>query len=369
MCRLFISHFLMIIFALLPLSPEAHQLSTAYFSAELNESGGLNGQLQIRLYDLERSVGLDKDQNAQLTWAETLVQTVPVQQYLQTVMHLSRDAKPCTISFEGTWQIDSHFNENYLVLPLRAQCSVQGNIGIDYSGFFTEDSEHKLLLNIVSASRNYSRVITSDNRNIQLNVGNGNNWATFKEFVYQGIIHIWIGLDHILFLICLLLACVLGLKVSESNIRSTIWQVLGIVTAFTLAHSLTLTAVTLHWIQVPSRWVELGIALTVLASALNNIFPLVTRLAWVTFGFGLLHGMGFAGVLGELGLPGDRQLLTVLAFNVGVELGQAAIILLVLPLLFAIKASNVNLRYCLNGASCLIALVAIQWIIQRMPVI
>jgi len=117
-------------------------------------------------------------------------------------------------------------------------------------------------------------------------------------------------------------------------------QILVVVTAFTLAHSVTLAATALNWIQVSSAWVEVGIAISVLAAALNNIFPLVKKLTLVTFGFGLLHGMGFAGVLGELGLPSDQKLLTVLAFNLGVEFGQLGIILAALPIMVLINKYN-----------------------------
>jgi len=126
-----------------------------------------------------------------------------------------------------------------------------------------------------------------------------------------------------------------------------------------------LAAVALNWIEVSSKWVEVGIAITVLAAALNNIFPVIKKIAAVTFGFGLLHGMGFAGVLGELGLPEGQKLLSVLAFNLGVELGQLAIILVVLPFMFLINRYNLKPKYWLVGGSFLIALIAIMWIVER----
>ena len=229
------------------------------------------------------------------------------------------------------------------MLPVTAQCAIAGNLQINYDGFFEYDSEHKLLLSFRGAEHSYSRVLSNDKRTLDLDATNGSPWGTFEEFTKQGAIHIWIGLDHILFLMCLLLATVFGLERLSfqrfKSLRENSWEILSVVTAFTLAHSITLAAVALNWISVSSTWVEVGIAVTVLAAALNNIFPIIKNIILVTFGFGLLHGMGFAGVLGELGLPSDQKLLTVLAFNLGVEFGQLVIIAAVLPLMVLINTT------------------------------
>lgn len=348
----------------------SHQTSTGYFSAELNDSGAINGELQIRLYDLERAVGLDQDRDGQLTWGEALSQSDAVEEYLDRSLAFQRNQQACTTSLTGAWQLDTHFNEPYLVLPVSAQCAIDGDLQIDYSGFFDYDSEHKVLFSFRAGEQSYSRVISNDARQLTLDTVNGNLWATFKEFTKQGAIHIWIGLDHILFLMCLLLASVFSLeKVANKNrsLRTTSLQILAVVTSFTIAHSITLATTALNWIQVSSAWVEVGIAISVLAAALNNIFPLVKKLALVTFGFGLLHGMGFAGVLGELGLPGDQKLLTVLAFNLGVEFGQLVIILIALPMLFLINKYNFKPRAWLIGGSGIIAIISLLWVIERLP--
>jgi hypothetical protein len=111
--------------------------------------------------------------------------------------------------------------------------------------------------------------------------------------------------------------------------------------------------------------VELGIALFILFAALNKIWPLVPRLAWLTFAFSLLQGMGFAGVLGELGLPANQQLLSILAFNLGVESGQLAILAIVLPVLILLRQTKVYSTGLMPVGSLFIALMAMQWIIER----
>jgi hypothetical protein len=350
-------------------SAGAHQLSTAYLTAALDDTGALEGQWQVRLFDLERAVGLDSDNDGQLLWLEVTAQRAAITEYLQRNVSATRGGENCNLAFNGGWQVDSHFNEPYLVMPMMGQCSVAGDFAITYSGFFDEDSQHKLLLNIANQGAVQNRIISSTEQTVSVSAGTGSPWATIREFVYQGIIHIWIGLDHILFLLSLLLTCVLtrrnGIWIAREDVRPIVVTTTWIVTAFTLAHSLTLTATALGWIVLPSRWVEVGIAATVVIAALNNVYPLVLRLGWLTFGFGLLHGMGFAGVLGELGVPADQKLLTVLAFNVGVEIGQLAIVFAVLPLLVWARNYQWYARYGLTSGSAIIALVAAKWMFER----
>lgn len=347
----------------------AHQMSTAYLTAHMNEAGTLEGNWQIRLFDLEQAIGLDADGDNQLLWLEVTEKSPAISRYLTENFTVARDGKACTLTFPAKWQLDSHFNEPYLVIPMMGQCASSGELSLHYTAFFDQDAQHKLLASFADQNSMQNRVLSVGQNSITLSPQNGGAWASFKEFVYQGVIHIWIGIDHILFLLTLLLTCVLtresGRWKARENIKPIIVTTTWIVTAFTIAHSITLTATALGWIVVPSRWVEVGIAATVVVTALNNIFPLVLRLGWLTFGFGLLHGMGFAGVLGELGLPADQKTLTVLAFNLGVEIGQLAIVFIALPALAWARQFRWYARYGLTTGSALIALVATQWIFER----
>ena len=139
-----------------------------------------------------------------------------------------------------------------------------------------------------------------------------------------------------------------------------------IVTAFTLAHSITLSLAALGAIQLPARLVESGIALSVAAAALNNMYPLFHGGRWlVGFGFGLLHGFGFASVLAGPGLPQRQLLLALLGFNTGVETGQLAIVGAFLPLAYASRRSWLYQRFTLRLGSALIATLAGVWMIER----
>jgi hypothetical protein len=197
-----------------------------------------------------------------------------------------------------------------------------------------------------------------------------NRWSQFADYLREGVWHIWIGLDHVLFMLSLLLPAVMlwqGLRwQAVDDFRAAFWDVFRIVTSFTVAHSITLTLAALHVISLPSQWVESAIAASVVLAALNNLKPLVHSRRWlVAFGFGLIHGFGFATVLVELGLPDDALALSLLGFNLGVEVGQLAIVAVFLPLAYALRGSRFYRRTVMVGGSVAVALVAAVWFVER----
>jgi hypothetical protein len=142
--------------------------------------------------------------------------------------------------------------------------------------------------------------------------------------------------------------------------------VVKVVTAFTLAHSITLSLAALEALVLPSRLVESTIALSVILAALNNVRPVVEERRWLmAFIFGLVHGFGFASVLTELGLPRDALLLALVGFNLGVEAGQLVIVSAFLPLAFLLRATPLYRRGVMTGGSLSIALVAAIWLGER----
>ena len=150
------------------------------------------------------------------------------------------------------------------------------------------------------------------------------------------------------------------------KLRATFWDVLKIVTAFTLAHSITLSLAALGIVSLPSRLVESAIALSVVLAALNNIWPVVYEKRWViAFCFGLVHGFGFASVLADLGLPQESLLIALVAFNLGVELGQLAIVGVFLPAAYTLRATGLYRRLVFVQGSAAIALIAMLWLTQR----
>jgi hypothetical protein len=201
--------------------------------------------------------------------------------------------------------------------------------------------------------------------------GETSRLAQFGQYLVEGTFHIWIGFDHVLFLLSLLLPAVL---VHESrrwtgvgSFRAALTEVLWVVTAFTVAHSITLSIAALQFVELPSRLVESAIAASVVLAAANNLWPIVERRRWlVAFGFGLIHGFGFASVLTELGLPKDALLLSLLGFNVGVEVGQLVIVACFLPVAYLLRNTSLYRRGVFVGGSILTLMVALVWLAERM---
>ena len=180
--------------------------------------------------------------------------------------------------------------------------------------------------------------------------------AVARLYTRLGFVHIVPeGADHILF--------VLGLFLLSARLRPLVWQV----TAFTVAHAVTLTLAALGYVSLPPGLVEPLIALSIAYVGIENV--LVDRLTrWrpaVVFGFGLLHGLGFAGVLGELGLPEQERLLALVTFNAGIELGQLAVILAAVLSFGWFRSRPWYRRRLAVPASAAIALVGLAWAVER----
>ncbi len=151
-----------------------------------------------------------------------------------------------------------------------------------------------------------------------------------------------------------------------ASLGEALREVVKLVTAFTIAHSITLGLAAAGVVALPARLVETAIAASLVLAALNNLWPLITRRVWlVAFGFGLIHGFGFASVLGDLGLPRHALLPALLGFNLGVEAGQLLIVLAIMPAAFWLRQSWLYERVALQLGSLAIGALASLWLIER----
>ncbi|MCI0546992.1 MAG: HupE/UreJ family protein [Candidatus Rokubacteria bacterium] len=195
---------------------------------------------------------------------------------------------------------------------------------------------------------------TPETREARVQLGSGAGAGGFWSFVRLGVEHILTGWDHLLFLLALLLP-------------GGGWlPVLKIITAFTLAHSITLALAALNVVALPDRAIEAVIALSIALVAAENLSPrpAVTRRWIVSFAFGLVHGFGFSSVLREIGLPADALLRSLFGFNVGVELGQALVVAVVLPALALVRRTGWE-RRMIWGSSAAILVVGLALFAER----
>jgi hypothetical protein len=150
-------------------------------------------------------------------------------------------------------------------------------------------------------------------------------------------------------------------------LRPALINVLKIVTAFTVAHSITLALAALKVVELPTRWTESAIAASVVLAALNNLWPMVRERSWmVAFGFGLIHGFGFANVLAEAGLSQSALTMALVGFNVGVEIGQLAIVAIVVPLAYRFRYTAAYNFFVLRDGSFVVIGIAGIWLAERL---
>lgn len=347
----------------------ADKFSDSYLS--ISAAGDkIEGQWDIALRDLDFAVGLDQDGNGALTWDEVRTRHAAIAAYALARLSLSTPDGICTA--RPTQQlIDQHSDGAYSVLRFSATCpSTVKTLTIRYSLLFDIDPQHKGLLKLVVHGVASTAIFSPEHRAQSFQFEQLSRFEHFSEYVKTGIGHIWIGFDHLLFLFSLLLPSVLILSGSRwapsPGFKGTLVNVLKIVTAFTLAHSITLTLATLQIIALPSRWVESAIAASVIVAALNNLFPVIRERRWlVAFAFGLVHGFGFASVLTDLDLPRSALLLALVGFNLGVEIGQLTIVALFLPVAYVLRKTWFYRKMVFTVGSMFIIFLASVWFVER----
>lgn len=360
--------FFLLVLLAFPIFVSAHTPSSSYLF--INEVGSeLKLRWDISLRDLDYVLGLDSNQDQGITWQELRDKRQEVSAYALSNLMLQRAGKSCQINDEKL-QVVTHTDGTYAVLQMTPKCIVdKGLLNVSYSLLFDEDANHRGVILDQRRKGTNSYIASPDKRAIKIN-DHQSNASSFFVFVKQGIWHILIGYDHILFVITLMLPAVLLYRkkqwVAVEEFKPAIASLIKVVTAFTIAHSITLSLATLDLISLPSKWVESVIALSVILVALNNIKPLFTHARWgMAFFFGLIHGFGFASVLSDLNLNNESLILSLLGFNVGVELGQSLIILLIFPLGFFLRRTSLYRKTFLKGGSVIISLIASFWLIQR----
>lgn len=353
----------------------AHKPSDSYLSIVVDGQGRLSGRWDIALRDLDFAIGLDADGDGRITWGEVRARHAELAAYASARLQVQADGAACGLSI-GPQQIDEHTDGAYTVMPLVLNCPGSSNAGprtltLTYTLFADIDPQHRGLLNLTSGGATRTAILgpQAPRQSFELTAA-ASRWQQLLDYGREGVWHIWIGFDHILFLLSLLLPAV-GFWAARrwapvQHFGQAFWDVLRIVTAFTVAHSITLSLAALGLISLPSRLVESCIAASVVLAALNNVWPLFHERRWmVAFGFGLIHGFGFASVLADLGLPQGALALALLGFNLGVEVGQLAIVAAFLPVAYALRRTLFYRRAVLLGGSLLIAAVAAAWFAER----
>ena len=346
----------------------AHKASDSYLVLQVN-GREVAGQWDVALRDIDFAIGLDANGDGDITWGEVQARNADIAAWALGRLKLERGGD-CSLRATELL-VDNHTDGAYAVLRLTGTCPSDAPVlALSYRLLFDIDQLHRGLLRLEVDGVSHTSVLGPDSGVLNVKAGETSRLAQFGQYLVEGTFHIWIGFDHVLFLLSLLLPAVL---VHESrrwtgvgSFRAALTEVLWVVTAFTVAHSITLSIAALQIVELPSRLVESAIAASVALAAANNLWPVVERRRWlVAFGFGLIHGFGFASVLTELGLPKDALLLSLLGFNVGVEVGQLVIVACFLPAAYLLRNTPLYRKGVFVGGSVLTLLVALVWLAER----
>ncbi len=369
----------LLLFAMLAGAVHAHKPSDSYLTVAV-DGNALRGQWDIALRDLDFAIGLDTNGDGEITWGELRARQAEIDAYALARLTAALDGAPCPLR-ATEHLVDLHSDGTYAVMRFEGQCAKTGAaLELGYNLFFDLDPQHKGLLRLEYAGVTRTAIFSPETARQRFELTRPSRVTQFIDYAREGVWHIWKGFDHILFLLSLLLPAVLvplsrrtrdpsatiaGWRAVD-RFKPAFWEVFQIVTAFTVAHSITLSLAALGVISLPTRLTEAAIALSVILAALNNIYPLFQRRRWmVAFAFGLIHGFGFASVLADLGLPRDALLVALVGFNIGVEVGQLVIVSAFLPSAYWLRRGVFYQRVVFLGGSVLICGLATVWFIER----
>ena len=373
----------------------AHTASTAWLTLSVSNAT-VTGQWEISLRDLDDVLGLDANDDGQLTWGELRARHADVAAYALKHLTLRADGDPLTLRVREH-RLSERGGGTCAVLRFEATAAAPvRELALDYRLFFDRDPLHRGLVSQTDSGHPLSleekagpvntSVLSPERPTVTFHLADHKAASSFTRFVREGIHHIWTGYDHLLFLLALLLPAVLWRDATgwrpQPSFRQSLGRVLQVVTAFTVAHSITLALAAFDLVRLPSRLVESTIAASIAVAALANLRRGKTgetgpglghsrwaRLAgqpWVmAFAFGLIHGFGFAGALSELDLHRGALAVPLVGFNLGVEAGQLACVAVFLPLAFALRGSRFYRFGALPVASVGILLLAGGWFVER----
>jgi len=350
--------------AWLALPAVAHQSSDAYLRASADAQGRVALQVDVALRDLDVLLDLDADSDGQLKWGEVRGREREIAEHVAA--HLRLDDGRCALRAQPGLALDRKADGVYAVLRYGSDCAASSAPRLAYGLMREADPTHRGLLAVLDAEGRPGGVLRSlppGGEPVRLAFAGATPTsaepAPSGGFFADGLHHILIGPDHVLFIVCLLLPLALG------GAKRGAWPIVALVTAFTVGHSITLGLASLRIVSLSPSIIEPLIALTIALTALDNVRPFFRGpRAVAAFFFGLIHGFGFAGPLIELDLAPGAMAWALLQFNLGVEAGQLLVVALAMLLLWPLRQRAVARQLLVTG-SVAAGLVALLWFAER----
>jgi hypothetical protein len=348
----------------------AHLASDSYLRIDIRENTPVSGQWDIALRDLDAAIGLDADQDGKITWGELHGRAKEVEAYAFEHLTLAGENGVCRPTAR-TLMVDYHAGSAYAVLPFTTECPSAAKLTLQYRLLFDLDPSHRGLLTIADGGDIRSEVLSPEHAEIVLDRRPGRPGDQIAQFFTYGFDHIVLGYDHLLFIAVLLVMAAMRRHdgdrwIALDSLGQVLIETIKILTAFTLAHAIVLTPAVLGAVNVPARLVEPAVAMTIMLAAFDNLWPVLPRLRWqVAFLFGLIHGLSFASTLSPMRLTMLGLVLALASFNTGVEVGQIALALLLVPVVFVWRNEVAFRRFIAPAISIGALVLAVVWFVNR----
>ena len=347
----------------------AHDAGTSYLHvAAPRADAEVTLRWELALHDIVWSIDIDRDFDEVVTAQELATARPQIAAAVRSQVSLERGDAVCEVAV-GEPALGRRDGLEFLVVPMTGQCPRAGLLKIGGYLFMPGGTGERVLLALRRADGDLTGVISAGDP-VWSEPERLSAWRAFARFVAEGMWHVFIGYDHVAFVLLLLLPAVLkpvnGRWRNAERPGEVVRDIVTIVTAFTLAHSATLALAATGTVRLPVRPVEIAIAASIAVAAAINLLPKLSRLRLpLAFGFGLVHGFGFANVLGELDAHGSALLPLLAGFNIGVELAQLAIVAVVLPVIYVARGRRWYAGGVLPLASGALGAAGVVWLVQR----
>lgn len=353
----------------------AHALQQSYIFLSI-DAQSIQGRVEINIVDLNQALNLGLPTDKSATKQDIAPHVDKIKQYFYERIDIKLG--------EGLVLQDYHLYSIPKVQFLAFDFVFDGldpmpqQIDFEYTVLFDKLSDHTGFVVVENDWRNgvfndegnIALVFTPNETTKRLDLSGSTVSQGYIEMVKLGIHHIIDGIDHILFLFALLLPSVLSRVEKQWQASDKFYPafiyVVKIVTVFTIAHTITLSAATLGFMSLSSRLVESIIAISIAIAALDMLTPIFRGRIWlIIFCFGLFHGFGFASVLSEYPIPDSYLTLSLLSFNIGVELGQVTIVAIVFPILYVLRKQSFYIPVILKAGAVILIVIAMYWFVER----
>jgi hypothetical protein len=350
------------------LPAHAHAQSTSFLVVD-TASDPVAVRWDLSAHDLIWSVFIDADYDGLATWKEVQDARLAIGNAALAQLVVSRGGAACGLRVKDL-ALASRTEQNFLSLAMLAECPRAGQLTIGGPLFMSGDASQRVLLSAHRGSETLTGVLSATTP-VWDEPQQVSAWASFARFVGEGVWHVLIGYDHIAFVLLLLLPSVLrtveGRWQGAAGMRPVAREIFTIVTAFTIAHSTTLALAVTNTVVLPTRPIEVAIAASIALAGSLNLLPRLS--GWrlpLAFGFGFVHGFGFANALSEIDASGTSLLPLLAGFNIGVEVAQLGIVVIVLPLIFMARTKRWYSGGVLPLGSCALGAAGLVWMVQRL---